>query len=183
MKGHGCMLCAAKNRGINQRLSNKEFIEIAINKHGDFYNYSSINYIDWITKIKIICPIHGEFEQTPSSHLQGCGCQKCAYIYPVKENKWLNYLNVPNDKYHRQVKLIVNDKIYVVDGYDAKSNTIYEFYGDFWHGNPNIYNPNDINPVSNKTFGELYNKTIKRELNIKTCGYNLVTIWENNFKK
>jgi very-short-patch-repair endonuclease len=27
--------------------------------------------------VKIICPDHGEFEQTPSTHLRGQGCPKC----------------------------------------------------------------------------------------------------------
>lgn len=30
------------------------------------------------SKIKIICPIHGMFEQYPDSHLNGVGCPKCA---------------------------------------------------------------------------------------------------------
>ena len=40
----------------------------------------------------------------------------------------------------RQVKI----DGYIVDGYDSKTNTIYEFNGDFWHGNPNIYNLTDL---------------------------------------
>ena len=52
----------------------------------------------------------------------------------------------------------------------------------FWHGNPNVYNPEDINTITKTTFGELYNKTIDREKNIKDLGYNLVTIWEKDYK-
>lgn len=36
-------------------------------------------YKDSRTKVVIICPIHGEFEQEPNSHLQGKGCNKCGY--------------------------------------------------------------------------------------------------------
>lgn len=52
-----------------------------------------------------------------------------------------------------------------------------------WHGNPQKYNPMDINPVSNKLFGELYLKTFQKELLIIELGYNLVSIWESEYDK
>lgn len=59
------------------RLSTEEFIEKAKLIHGDKYDYSKIEYKNYETKICIICPIHGEFYQTPNKHLNGCGCPKC----------------------------------------------------------------------------------------------------------
>jgi hypothetical protein len=47
----------------------------------------------------------------------------------------------------------------------------------FWHGNPNKYNPNDIHPVINKSFGELYQDTIKRAKELKDAGFILVSKW------
>ena len=70
-----------------------------------------------------------------------------------------------------------------VDGYCKKNNTVYEFHGDYWHGNPNVYNSNDINPDTKTSFGELYNKTLQRDNNIRKLGYNLVTIWECDYHK
>lgn len=55
-----------------------DFIEACIIVHGNYYNYSKVIYKNQKTKIKIICPIHGEFEQLPDDHLNGCGCPKCA---------------------------------------------------------------------------------------------------------
>lgn len=49
-----------------KRLDNKEFIKRSIKFHGDKYDYSLVNYINSYTKIKIICPVHGIFEQPPS---------------------------------------------------------------------------------------------------------------------
>ena len=43
----------------------------------DQYDYSLVRYVNNHTKVKIICPIHGVFEQTPDSHLQGAGCPRC----------------------------------------------------------------------------------------------------------
>ena len=47
--------------------------------HGNKYDYSKVEYINAKTKVCIICPIHGEFWQTPSDHIQGKGCRKCGY--------------------------------------------------------------------------------------------------------
>lgn len=67
------------------------------------------------------------------------------------------------------------------DGYCKETNTVYEFHGDYWHGNPSLYNSSDINEHTKSTFGELYTKTNKREEYIKSQGYNLVTIWESDY--
>ena len=58
--------------------------------------------------------------------------------------------------------------------------------GDYWHGNPNLFNTNHINKNVNKTFGKLYNETLKKLEKLKSLGYNIKYIWENdwkNFKK
>lgn len=53
--------------------------------HGDKYDYSKMEYINCDTKIKIICPIHGEFYQTPYNHQKGHGCPKCSIEKQSKE--------------------------------------------------------------------------------------------------
>ena len=55
----------------------KSFIEKARKIHGWKFDYSKVIYINNRTKIIIICPIHGEFEQLPYNHLIGKGCPKC----------------------------------------------------------------------------------------------------------
>ena len=59
------------------KLTQEEFIAKAKAVHGDMYDYSLVDYKGNKTKIKIICPIHGVFEQTPNSHLMGRGCPHC----------------------------------------------------------------------------------------------------------
>jgi hypothetical protein len=70
-----------------------------------------------------------------------------------------------------------------VDGYCLQTNTVYEFHGDYWHGNPDIYESDDINSTNGKTFGELYQKTIERDQQIRNAGYNLITMWEYDFNR
>jgi very-short-patch-repair endonuclease len=70
--GKGCPGC-----GRWSLLNTKIFIERSIEKHGKKFDYSQVEYINARTKVKIICPKHGVFEQTPQSHLSGNGCPTC----------------------------------------------------------------------------------------------------------
>lgn len=79
--GSGCPLC---NKGGNQ-LTLEKFIKKAIKKHGDKYDYSLVDYKNTKIKIKIICPKHGEFLQTPNGHLCGNGCSKCGKCLTTDE--------------------------------------------------------------------------------------------------
>ena len=58
-------------------MNRNQFIFKAIAIHGNNYNYSFVEYVN--SKIKIICPIHGIFKQTPNDHLRGAGCSKCGF--------------------------------------------------------------------------------------------------------
>jgi G:T-mismatch repair DNA endonuclease (very short patch repair protein) len=73
----------------------------------------------------------------------------------------------------------------LADGYDVETKTIYEFYGDYWHGNPNNpkYPFDSLNEFSGKTFRQLHDETLERESLIKSLGYNVITIWESEYKK
>lgn len=55
----------------------EQFINKANIKHNNYYDYSLVNYISAKSKVKIICPKHGEFEQQPNNHLFGQGCVLC----------------------------------------------------------------------------------------------------------
>ena len=84
------------------KLTKEKFVEKANKVHGDKYNYSKVEYINSQTKVCIICPIHGEFWQTPNAHLNGSGCKKCAnkrradilsktqeeFLKELKKNSW-----------------------------------------------------------------------------------------------
>lgn len=63
---------------MGRKLTTETFIEKARKVHGNKYDYSKVNYINSQTKVCIICPEHGEFWQTPNSHLNGIGCPKCS---------------------------------------------------------------------------------------------------------
>ena len=77
MSGIGCPRCGRDKANESERYTLDQFIQIAKYKHGDKYNYEKVTYINSQTKVKIICPKHGEFEQCPANHLSGQGCPKC----------------------------------------------------------------------------------------------------------
>lgn len=177
--GNGCHKCYYEKISIRQTLSTEEFIFLANKKHNNIYDYSLVNYVNSSTKIIIFCKKHGKFSQTPNKHLMGSGCAKCSSNISKLETMWLNSLNISNDS--RNKTLTVNNKRFKPDAFDPITNTIYEFYGNYWHGNPRKYNPNDINLSNKKSFGELYQKTIEKENILRNAGYNVISIWEDEY--
>lgn len=77
--GHGCPKCARALVGKKCRNSTDKFIEKANKVHNYKYDYSKVTYVTNRVNVCIVCPIHGEFYQTPHSHLSGRGCPKCLY--------------------------------------------------------------------------------------------------------
>jgi Zn finger protein HypA/HybF involved in hydrogenase expression len=59
-------------------MKNEIFINKAILKHGDIYDYSKVEYIKSSLKVIITCKIHGDFEQKPNGHLSGDKCPRCS---------------------------------------------------------------------------------------------------------
>ena len=170
--GYGCKICAGNLKSSTDDFSYKSNII-----HNNRYDYSLVDYKNALTKVRIICRQHGEFIQTPNKHLNGRGCQICGLKYGLMENDWLDVIGI--EKKDRQVSI----GKYVVDGVDKVNNIIYEFNGDFWHGNPNIFESNIVNSVIGKKFGELYRNTIIKEEYLKSMGYKIISIWESEYLK
>lgn len=76
MEGHGCRHCYADAR----RLTLDEFLEAAHALHGDKYDYAKVDYQGIGESMNIVCPVHGDFWQTASTHLRGSGCPNCNLV-------------------------------------------------------------------------------------------------------
>ena len=253
-KGNGCKKCSDKINGNNRKSTTKEFIRKSKTKHHNKYNYLKVNYVKSNIKVKIICLKHGSFEMKPNNHIQSQGCPKCygktkydlqlfikksrelwgidTYNYDKSKYKnyktlititcnncnidfkqspsnhfnkrqgcpkcsnngiskiameWINLLLIKQPElqhfYHEKGEYIIPNTKYKADGYNEKTKTIYEFHGDFWHGNPEVYNHKLMNYVCKKTFGQLYEKTMKKQMKCKELGYKYKSIWENDWIK
>lgn len=83
---YGCKVCSNNKANKLKTMTLQEFIDKAKNIHENQYDYSKVNYINYHTKVCIICPIHGEFWITPAKHLSGQKCPKCRGKYTTKED-------------------------------------------------------------------------------------------------
>lgn len=76
-KSKGCPNCIRSLINSSMRSSKTVFITKANLVHEGLFDYSLVDYFKSSFKVKIICPIHGVFEQTPNNHLRGRGCNQC----------------------------------------------------------------------------------------------------------
>ena len=120
LSGQGCPKCKDDKTRERLILSKEGFIKKArevykedfvkkANKiHHDKYNYSKVEYDGALTKVCVICPEHGEFWQTPNSHLNGTGCPKCSGNYIPTTEEWITSANEKhNGKYdYHKVKYV-----------------------------------------------------------------------------
>lgn len=72
--GSGCQKCAFENKAVGL----EEFIRRGKEHFGNKYDYSSVEYVNNSTKVKLTCPDHGDFEQLAASHMNGRGCFECS---------------------------------------------------------------------------------------------------------
>lgn len=77
LAGCGCRKCGRDVCADKLRKNTEDFIRRAREVHADHYDYSLVEYVDIRTPVKIICPTHGAFLQTPDIHLRGHGCKLC----------------------------------------------------------------------------------------------------------
>jgi G:T-mismatch repair DNA endonuclease (very short patch repair protein) len=182
--GAGCSLCA----GVNTSTTS-EFIKKARSIHGKLYSYSQVEYTNCKTKVCIECKHHGSFWQIPSSHLRGRGCPECVTRnYSKLAIKWIEEYtyshrlkNVQHAANGGEFKIPGTN--FRVDGYHKASNTVFEFYGDYWHGGTRSKkSQSKVHPHSTViTIKQLRQKTRNRERKIKSLGYNLIVVWESDY--
>ena len=125
-KGHGCPKCSGK-----RMLSLDDFMKLANEVHSEKYDYSQIKFQGSKTKVKIICPKHGEFWQTPTKHINlGQGCPRCGSEscsrkrMMTKEEFLIRAKEVHGEKYNYS-KVVLN-------GCEKEVEIICPKHGTFW---------------------------------------------------
>jgi very-short-patch-repair endonuclease len=110
-------------------MSTEEFISKSKEIHDNIYDYSLANYKNMKSKIKIICLIHGIFNQTAVHHLLGCGCPICNSS--KGENEIRKYLKKYNIIFKEQKKFenCKNKKELPFDFYLLDYNICIEYDG------------------------------------------------------
>lgn len=77
LSGGGCPICGTARAADSKRKQIGNFIKDANTVHNNKYTYDKVEYVNNKTKVTITCPVHGDFEQVPNTHLSGCGCSEC----------------------------------------------------------------------------------------------------------
>ena len=119
LEGQGCPDCGRIKSSITRTKSTEIFVKQAQGIHADKnYDYHKVNYIKGEKEVVIVCPIHGDFPQTPKKHLQGHGCHFC---FNKGEDRLAKILN-GNVLFHRNYR--INEKLF--DFYLPDHNLIIE---------------------------------------------------------
>ena len=175
LRGTGCPKCANLSSGSYQKSNINDFIIKAKEIHGEKYDYSKVNYVNAKTKVSIICTEHGEFWQTPSSHLRGAGCAKCSGCVKLNTNDFIiKAREIHGDKYDYSKVEYVNTK--------TKVSIICTEHGEFWQtpnghlsgagcpkcGGSYKYNNNDFITKAKEIHGDKYDYSKAEYVNAYT---------------
>jgi hypothetical protein len=119
----------------HKRLTTDEFIKMATEKWNGKYTYDNVDYKGSFIKVKITCPIHGDFPQSPSNHLLGKeGCKECSQIHKssntedfIKKAQGIHFLYDENGK--KIPKYTYNNVVYI--NAHKNVNITCPIHGDF----------------------------------------------------
>jgi hypothetical protein len=187
---NSCIKCEIQKKYSNN-IRNKyyghttdSFINTVKIVHNNFYDYSSLIYIDSKTKVKIICPKHGEFEQNPNNHLHGNGCPSCntskgeLKVKSFLDDNLIKYIqqhSFPDCRYKLPLKF---------DFYLPNHNTCIEYDG-VQHFRPHNLDKSGVEFERTKKCDEIKNNYCKKN-NIKLIrikyndNYNLYELFIKN---
>lgn len=148
------------------------FAEKAIARHGDRYSYDKVQYTGQLVMVTVVCRLHGDFDVRPKAHLLGKGCRTCFPANKKYSNKscdWLDFVasqdGITIQHARNAEEFRVPSTPYKVDGYCVETGVLYEFLGDFWHGNPAKFAPDEYHRLDV----------------IRALGYTVVCMWERDW--
>lgn len=166
----------AQNKNIKKKIRKTNL------ENGNWHNIRGCSLLEYYKNSELIntrsysyiqqCYLkYGEIALSLEYYRKLSGKSKIANIWLDQVEKKLTYnlireYSIPNTRCH-------------ADGYDPKTNTIYEFYGDYWHGYP--FKNLSINEIVGLSFNTLYYQTIARKEKILSMGYKVIDIWESDF--
>ena len=111
LRGKGCPKCSGRYK------TTEDFIKQAKAVHGNKYDYSNTVYVDYKTKVRIICPEHGEFLSKPSNHISGKGCPYCNGGIPYTKETFIEKARIVHgNKYdYSKVEYVKsNEKVCII---------------------------------------------------------------------
>ena len=130
MRGAGCYKCGRDTVSKKTRYTKEDFIRVANEKHNNKYDYSLVDYVNSKCKVKIICPVHGIFEQKANNHMNGLGCKLCANEENAKRQ------TKSAEDFIKKAREVHGDKYdyskVVYENWNKKVCIICPTHGEFW---------------------------------------------------
>lgn len=165
LRGQGCPKCAIEKNSNGQKMSQEEFVLKANAIHNGKYDYNKSKYLTYKENLLIICPEHGEFWQTPDSHLHGHGCPKCGNQISNGEEEILHYLeSISNTEIKTRDKSVLKGK--ELDIYIPEKKVAIEYDGLIWHS---------------EKFGKDRNYHLNKTIECEKQGIRLIHIFEDEW--
>jgi uncharacterized C2H2 Zn-finger protein len=180
-RGTGCYSCSNTLSIDEYKARIKKIHKGKITLHSGYVN----------TQVKCFhyCSVcKSKISKYPYNLLRGGGCYVCQKANHSKVAiSWLKEIAKRYSIYIQHAENLGEYKIpgtkYRCDGYHKESNTVFEFNGDCFHGNPKVYKKSDKpHPFNDLTALQLYRNTKNRENKIKELGYNVCSIWESDYR-
>ena len=163
----GCPVCGKKKCHDERKMTFEEFTYKANKRHNNKYVYhddDAFNHRVKNTKIKITCPVHGDFYQTIPNHLHGQGCPICK---TSKLEQELTRFLIDNDveyEYQKKFDWLKNKRL---DFYLPKYNAAIECQGIQHFVEDHFYEPLETTQQRDK-----HKKQLCEENGIKVFYYS-----------
>ena len=183
---HGCPICAKKAQSVNisKGIIGELIIHVPyLSVVGRSKSKKAKSTWGRTYLLKIKCNrCNGSFCTPATRAKKLLGCELCDTTVSLRGgrssicNNWLNELEgLYNIKIQgcnsKEKSLRIGYKVYRVDGYHKESCTVFEFLGDYWHGNPN----------SHPARVSAYDSTFDR-FKALSKHYNIIYVWESDYK-
>lgn len=123
-------------------------------------------------------------------YLEYCNNRRCEFFSKVSQELFNNVFDcISYDKcyyhdYNKEYGVFLRklNKYTFLDFYVLDNNKAIEFYGDYWHCNPRLYNEDYKHTVYNKTAKDIWDYDRQRLLALKEeHGIDTLLIWENEY--
>ena len=167
LHGEGCPKCRYDMNSKNQMLTTEDFIKQAKQIHGDKYDYSKVIYNGYEEHVTIICPIHGEYSQSPDSHLHSGGCPKCGATLSKNEDDLISFIKEQvgsQSVIERDRKILEGKEIDILIP-DKKIGI--EYNGLYWYSE------------KNQRMNKFYH--LQKTIQAKEKGISLIHIFEDEY--
>lgn len=140
-KSKGCRVCVSEYRAGRQAYTAEDAIDRFREAHGMTYSrYNMDGYLDMHSPVGILCPTHGWFNQSATSHVTGCGCPKCGRSYAMLSSEFGSKAQGEITGYLRSLGLVVEEDVkpfrrtkHEIDAYLPELKIGVEFNGLWFH--------------------------------------------------